>query len=61
MAMTETNLVAPKAAAKHELFVQQTYLRGQFIEQRLMLSSSFGVNKFKIVTGINFVTLCCAT
>jgi hypothetical protein len=41
------NMVTPKARAKHEPFVQQTGLRpdsiirGRFVEQMLMLSSSF--------------------
>ncbi len=40
-ALTIMNLVRSKAGGKLELFVQQTHLRGLFVEQMLMLSSSF--------------------
>ncbi len=43
IAMIVVNLVRPKTAAKQELLFNKlaSGLRGQFVEQKLMLSSSF--------------------
>ncbi len=43
IAMIVVNLVTPKATAKQELLFNKlaSGLRGQFVEQKLMLSSSF--------------------
>jgi hypothetical protein len=46
---------------KSYLDVQQTHLRGQFVEQKLMLAQTLGVTKFIIVTDMIWVTLCWVT
>ncbi len=53
------NLFTPRAAAKHEhLFKKLAYvIRGWFVEQKLMLRSSFRRSKFDIVRYIILVTL----
>ncbi len=51
------NLVTPKARAKHEAFVQQTGLRGEFVEhlsQTLVAQQS--VTKIILLVLINLVT-----
>ncbi len=46
---------------KSDLDIQQTHLRLQFVEQKLMLNSSLGVTKFIIATDTILVILCSAT
>jgi hypothetical protein len=53
------NVVTPKAAAKHELFVQQT--EAGSLNKSSLLTPALGVTKFIIVTGMILVTLCCVT
>jgi hypothetical protein len=52
--------VRPKAGAKNELFVQQTGLRGRFVEQKLMLSSNFRRHKIHKIHcyGFGYTLLC---
>jgi hypothetical protein len=60
------NLVAPKAAAKHERLFNKLacvvfYRKGTFVEQMLVLNCCFRFNQIHCGYSYELVTLYCAT